>query len=607
MEKSPARRVATHDRAEGVYRSRPGIMDRAQSKRISMLENSVAKAEKRTRKSPPAASVYPAAFCRQLLPEAMMKVQFLGAAQTVTGSCYMIEACGKRFCIDCGMHQGNKAIDARNREIEVYRPTDIDFVLITHAHIDHSGLLPRIVRDGFNNPVYCTKATSELLDLMLQDSAHIQEMEAQWEAKKYMRRGLKNPPAALYTVEDAQKAVSLFSAVDYHKTFEPAPGIRVTYYDAGHILGSGSVRIEADEDGKTTSLIFSGDIGRPQALIVRSPESPPQADYVFMESTYGDRDHKNEETSDQELAEAIAYSYGKGEKVIIPAFAVERTQEVLYCLHTLSKQGKLPEDMPVYVDSPLAIRATEVFERNRELFDDAAQKLLNNGDNPFALPNLRYTLSVAESQAINDYKGPAIVISASGMCNAGRVRHHLRHNIWKPGASIVFVGYQAVGTPGRKIVEKAKKITLFGEDMDVAARIFTINGFSGHAGQSQLLDWLAPLAHNCAQVVLTHGEIKAQETLAGLIRQRFGLKPRIAAYLEEMVLDGCEVTATVTHETKAHPRVDWGFLTGEVERKWDMFKGKLADVEARPWVEQTDLQEALEKMDYALTRLISRM
>ena len=536
-----------------------------------------------------------------------MKVQLLGAAQTVTGSCYMIEACGKRFCIDCGMHQGNKAIEARNRETEVYRPTDIDFVLITHAHIDHSGLLPKLVREGFDNPVYCTKATSELLDLMLQDSAHIQEMEALWEAKKYMRRGLKNPPAALYTVADAQKAVTLFSAVDYHKTFEPAPGISVTYYDAGHILGSGSLRIEAAENGKTTSLIFSGDIGRPQSLIVRSPENPPQADYVFMESTYGDRDHKDEDLSDQELADAIAYSYGKGEKVIIPAFAVERTQEVLYCLHVLNKKGLLPADMPVYVDSPLAIRATAVFERNRELFDDAAQKMLNNGDNPFSLPNLRYTLSVTESQAINDYKGPAIVISASGMCNAGRIRHHLRHNIWKPGASIVFVGYQAVGTPGRKIVEKAKKITLFGEDMDVAARIFTINGFSGHAGQSQLLEWLAPLVHNCAQVVLTHGESKAQETLAKLIHERFAVTPHIAAYLEEMTLVGCEVAETITHETKAHPKVDWNFLTDEVERKWGMFKGKLADVEARPWVEQTDLHEALEKMDYALTRLISRM
>ena len=443
-----------------------------------------------------------------------MKVQFLGAAQTVTGSCYMIEACGKRFCIDCGMHQGNKAIEERNRNPRPYAPGNIDFILVTHAHIDHSGLLPLMVREGFSKPIYCTKATSELLDIMLQDSAHIQEMEAQWEAKKYSRRGLKNPPAALYTTEDALKTAGLLHPVAYHEDFEPAPGIKVTYYDAGHILGSGSLRLEVTEDDKTTSIIFSGDIGRPQALIVRDPESPPKADYIFMESTYGDRNHKDEDISDQELADAIAYSYSKGEKVIIPAFAVERTQEILYCLHILQSKGKLPADMPVFVDSPLAIRATEVFRRNRELFAEDVQKMLHQGDDPFELPNLRYTLDAAESQSINDYKGPAIIISASGMCNAGRVRHHLKHNIWKPGASIVFVGYQAVGTPGRKIVEKASKITLFGEDMDIAARIYTINGFSAHAGQDQLLSWLDPLVHDKANVVLVHGEEK--ETLAAI-------------------------------------------------------------------------------------------
>ena len=536
-----------------------------------------------------------------------MKVQFLGAAKTVTGSCYMIEACGKRFCVDCGMHQGNKAIEQRNRDVKPYQPENIDFVLITHAHIDHSGLLPLLAKNGFDKPVYCTKATSDLLEIMLQDSAHIQEMEAQWEAKKYDRRGLKNPPAALYTVEDAQKAATLFQAVDYHKTFEPAPGIRVTYYDAGHILGSGSLRLEAEEDGKTTSMIFSGDIGRPQSLIVRDPENPPRADYVFMESTYGDRNHKNESTSTEELAEAVAYSHARGEKVIIPAFAVERTQEVLYCLHMLNSQGKLPEDMPVFVDSPLAIRATEIFERNRELFDEDAKALLGSGDDPFSLPNLHYTLSTAESQAINEISGPAIVISASGMCNAGRIKHHLKHNIWRPGASVVFVGYQAVGTPGRKLVEQAKKITLFGEDMEVKARIFTINGFSGHAGQSQLLDWLAPLTGDGTQVVLVHGENSAQTTLAGLIQERFSLAPLIPEYLEEMVLEGGRVAQTVLHKSQAHPKVDWNFLTGELERKWDMFKGKLADVEGRPWVEQTELQEALAKMDYAMTRLLSRM
>ena len=536
-----------------------------------------------------------------------MKVQFLGAAQTVTGSCYVIEACGKRFCVDCGMHQGNKAIEERNRDASVYRPEALDFILVTHAHIDHSGLLPLMVKEGYAKPIYCTRATGELLELMLQDSAHIQEMEAQWEAKKFSRRGLSNPPEALYTTEDALKTNELLHTVEYHSEFEPAPGIKVTYYDAGHILGSGTLRIEAHEDGKTTSLIFSGDIGRPQALIVRDPETPPQADYIFMESTYGDRNHKNESTSDAELADAIAYSYGKGEKVIIPAFAVERTQEILYCLHVLRSQGKLPDDMPVFVDSPLAIRATEVFKRNRDLFDEDATRLLNKGEDPFELPNLRYTLNVAESQAINDYKGPAVVISASGMCNAGRIKHHLKHNIWRPGASIVFVGYQAVGTPGRKIVDKARTITLFGEDMEVAARIYTIGGFSAHAGQSQLLDWLKPLAAQGSQVVLVHGEEKAQSILAGLIKDQFGITPLIPAYLEEMMLEGSEVRQTVLHEAKAHPRVDWDFLTSEVERKWGMFKDRLADLEQRPWVEQTDLQDALEKMDYALTRLISRM
>ena len=536
-----------------------------------------------------------------------MKVQFLGAAQTVTGSCYMIEACGKRFCIDCGMHQGNKAIEERNRNPRPYAPGNIDFILVTHAHIDHSGLLPLVVREGFSKPIYCTKATSELLDIMLQDSAHIQEMEAQWEAKKYSRRGLKNPPAALYTTEDALKTAELLHPVAYHEDFEPAPGIKVTYYDAGHILGSGSLRLEVTEDDKTTSIIFSGDIGRPQALIVRDPESPPKADYIFMESTYGDRNHKDEDISDQELADAIAYSYSKGEKVIIPAFAVERTQEILYCLHILQSKGKLPADMPVFVDSPLAIRATEVFRRNRELFDEDAQKMLHQGDDPFELPNLRYTLDAAESQSINDYKGPAIIISASGMCNAGRVRHHLKHNIWKPGASIVFVGYQAVGTPGRKIVEKASKITLFGEDMDIAARIYTINGFSAHAGQDQLLSWLEPLVHDKANVVLVHGEEKAQTTLSGLIKEKFGVTPLVPGYMEEMILEGHQVAQTVQHEALAHPRINWDFLTDEVERKWGMFKGKLADVEQSPWVQQTELQDALAKMDYALTRLLSRM
>ena len=465
-------------------------------------------------KNPPLASGK-----QNITPEHPMKVQFLGAAQTVTGSCYMIEACGKRFCIDCGMHQGNKAIEERNRNPRPYAPGNIDFILVTHAHIDHSGLLPLMVREGFSKPIYCTKATSELLDIMLQDSAHIQEMEAQWEAKKYSRRGPKNPPAALYTTEDALKTAELLHPVAYHEDFEPAPGIKVTYYDAGHILGSGSLRLEVAEDDKTTSIIFSGDIGRPQALIVRDPESPPKADYIFMESTYGDRNHKDEDISDQELADAIAYSYSKGEKVIIPAFAVERTQEILYCLHILQSKGKLPADMPVFVDSPLAIRATEVFRRNRELFDEDAQKMLHQGDDPFELPNLRYTLSAAESQSINDYKGPAIIISASGMCEAGRIRHHLKHNLWRPECTILFVGYQAVGTLGRTLIEGATTVKLFGEPIEVQAEICQLTGMSGHADRDGLLRWVNAFTEKPKRVFVMHGEDEVEnifvDTLTG--------------------------------------------------------------------------------------------
>ena len=497
-----------------------------------------------------------------------MRVQFLGAAQTVTGSCFVIEACGRRFCVDCGMHQGNKAIEARNRDASVYDPANIDFVLLTHAHIDHSGLLPMLVKEGFKGDIYCTPATGELISLMLEDSAHIQEMEALFELKKYTRRGLKNPPQALYTTEDAQKTAQLVQTVSLGEELRPAPGIRVKFYEAGHILGSSSLRLEVDEDDKTTSIIFSGDIGRPQALIVRDPETPPQADYVFMESTYGDRNHKSAENSLEELTKAIEYSYSRGEKVIIPAFAVERTQEMLYCLHELNR---------------------------------------SRGEDPFELPNLHYTLSREESEAINAYDKPAIIISASGMCNAGRIKHHLKHNIWRPGASIVFVGYQAVGTPGRSLVDGAKKLTLFGEDMEVKAKLYFINSFSAHAGQSQLLDWLSPLASGKPQVVLVHGELKAQNILAGLIKERFGLEPLIPGHLEELTLQGRNVEDIQLNTSKGYPKVNWDFLTSELERKWAMFKSRLEDIDNRPWEEQTTLQEAMAKMDYAMTRLLSKL
>ncbi|MDR0466035.1 MAG: MBL fold metallo-hydrolase, partial [Deltaproteobacteria bacterium] len=463
-----------------------------------------------------------------------MKVTFLGAARTVTGSCFMIEAAGARFAIDCGLHQGNKAIEERNRNTAKYQPDKIDFILLTHAHIDHSGLLPRLASEGYDKPVYCTPPTQELAEFMLQDGAHIQEMEAAWRSQRYARRDQQDVVEPLYTMEDALKVIPLFKHVNYHETFEPHPGVQVCFYNSGHILGAAAIHLTIVENGSSIRLLFSGDHGRQGALISQEPELPPETDYLFVESTYGDRDHKGEEHTLEELAEAIAYSHKTRDKVIIPAFAVERTQEVLYCLHALLGQGKLPADMPVFVDSPLAIRATSVFRRHQAYFDPSAKGLLAQGEDPFNLPNLKYTMSAAESQAINELKGPAVIISASGMCNAGRIKHHLRHNLWKAGTSLVFVGYQGIGTPGRKIVDGGKSISLFGDELAVKARVFTIGGFSGHAGQSRLLKWIGAAVRPDLRIVLVHGEAKAQDILAGLIREKFQLTPIVPDYREEL-------------------------------------------------------------------------
>ncbi len=536
--------------------------------------------------------------------EGIMKVRLLGAAQTVTGSCYMIEACGARFTVDCGMHQGNKTIEERNFNTDLYDAPHIDFILMTHAHIDHSGLLPRMVREGFNKPVYCTGPTLNLLNIMLLDSAHIQEMEAKFRAEKYKRRGKKTLPPLLYSTEDAEKTLPLLQEVFYAKSFEPHPGITVTYYDAGHILGSAYIYIEAVENGKTTTVLFSGDLGKPNTLIVCDPTPPKPADYVFMESTYGDREHNESVDATTELGEAIAYSYGNGEKVIIPAFAVERTQEILYCLHNLYKDGKLPKDMPIYVDSPLAIRATKVFHNYTDLFDDEAKALLAKGEDPFELPHLNFTMQAGESRNINEVAGPAIIISASGMCNAGRIRHHLRNNIWKPGASIVFVGYQGVGTPGRKIVEKAKSITLFGDDIPIAAKIFTIGGFSAHAGQSQLLEWIKPAATKGSRIILTHGEAKGQVALAKRLEELYNSEVLIPSYLEELELLPDALPRLTKHEDVSK-HVDWAFLSHELEGKMQTLQGKMQDVDKKSWEEQVELRERMASLNYELTKLIA--
>ena len=537
-----------------------------------------------------------------------VNVEFLGAAQTVTGSCTVLNVNGRRFAVDCGMHQGNKAIEARNWETKLYSPADLDFILITHAHLDHTGLLPRLVKEGFKGRIYCTPPTADFLGLMLQDSAHIQEVESAYQSVLRSRKG-KKAVEPLYNQEDVLNTLPFVHAVEYNQPFEPMPGVSVNYRDAGHILGSAFLEIKISQGGdKDLRLIFSGDLGRPGALLVRDPEEPATADYLFLESTYGDRDHKNEGNSLDELAEAIDYSYKNGQKVIIPAFALERTQDVLYCLNELKKQGKLPRDIPIYLDSPLAIKVTEVFKRHVRYMDKEVQEVLEDAASLKGL-NLRFTPTKEESQAINADTGPAIIISASGMCNAGRVKHHLKHNLWKPGAAVIFVGYQAVGTPGRLLVDGASSIRLYNEDVLVKAKIFTIGGFSGHAGQSQILAWVKEFANPHMQVVLLHGEEKAQETLKGLLAERMGLNVHIPQYLEEMTLEpGLEpVTTLLPEAVTMQPRVDWDFLLQETDSKMVQLKDRLANIRNRPWVDQQSAKEKLLELHSDLLSLMAQL
>ena len=541
--------------------------------------------------------------------ESGMKISFLGAARTVTGSCYVIEAAGARFAVDCGMHQGNPAIEERNRQTALYRPAEMDFVLLTHAHIDHSGLLPRLAGEGLKGTIYCTPPTLDLVSLMLEDSAHIQEMEQEWKHNHNKRRGAKrDEDKALYTTEDARKAVELMRTADFGKTFEPHPGIKVTYRYAGHILGAAFLELEITDQGKTTRLVFSGDLGRPGALLLHDAEHPAPPDWLFVESTYGDRDHKGEHDTLNELAQAISYSYHRKEKVIIPSFAVGRTQELLYSLILLRNRNQLPADMPIFVDSPLAIRATEVFEKYAQTLRTPELEGLSLHDGSY---NIHFTLNSTESQALNVMRGPAIILSASGMCNAGRIKHHLKHNIWREGASIVFVGYQAVGTLGRKIVDGADKIRLFNDDLAVAAKIFTINGFSAHAGQSQLLDWILPMAKAGSRVVLIHGEPKAQETLSALIKKESGkedLEILIPDYLEEMTLEpGHKASMELPGVARQRPRVDWNFLIADMETRLAQLRERQERAETLPWEEQTELRDRLSEINRELSVFLSRI
>ena len=533
-----------------------------------------------------------------------VKIKFLGAARTVTGSCFILEARGHRFAVDCGMHQGNRAIERRNWDTTPYEPEGIEFFLITHAHIDHTGLLPRMVREGFRGPIYATIPTKDLLSIVLMDSAHLQEMDANWKNKRQLRQG-GGRITPLYTTKDAEATLPLCKGMPYEQPFEPFPGLKVNFRDAGHILGASLIELWLEEKGRNIKLVFSGDIGRPAQLLMADPSVVTEADFLFVESTYGDRDHKNEDDTLSELAEAIAYSYKNREKVVIPAFAVERTQEMMYSLYLLSREGRLPADMPIFIDSPMAIHVTEIFRSHTDYLDDETRALIDRGENPLRLPQLHLSLTTEESMAINELQGPAIIISAIGKADAGRNRHHLRHNLWRSGASDVYVGFQAQGTTGRKIVDGAKTIRLFNEDIAVQAKVFTINGFSAHAGQSQLLDWLGHFVSRQMQVFLVHGEYAAQQVLAARIRERYGFEAVIPDYLEEIELKPGEELQRLSCPEKAAPRIDWEALLSDMDTGLARLRERKARMDGKPWVEQTEIRDRLADLNRSLSAVIA--
>jgi len=507
----------------------------------------------------------------------MIKITCFGGAGSVTGSNYLIETSdGKRLIVDCGLFQGSREEERRNWDDWGYDPAQIKNVILTHAHIDHSGRIPKFVKDGFRGRIIASPPTVELSQIMLLDSAHVQEMEAEWHTKRN-RRQARQRMEPLYTTEDARESLRYLSSTEPDQVIDVEPGIRARFRTAGHILGSSIAELWIEDDGKVMKIVFSGDLGGQDPLIVEKPFEIGEAHYLFIESTYGGRTHRPLEESKAELLEAIQYAVAHHEKVIIPAFAVERTQEILYLLGEFSRAGKLP-NIPVYLDSPLAIKATEIFRNNKKYYDEHARALVAKGLDPFDVPNLKMTLTTRDSIEINEYQGSAIIIAGNGMCTAGRITHHLKHNLWRAGASVVIVGFQGQGTTGRQIVDGAKSVTIFGEKIAVRAKVFTIGGLSAHADQRDLLAWVAPFAKKAKpKVFVVHGEPMACQALAAEIKKRYGLEVFVPGSKEVLKLGPREgVFEIVPHITPVDQRQTMVRVAAELESEIATLREQLA-------------------------------
>ena len=453
-----------------------------------------------------------------------MKLTFLGATHEVTGSCTLLEVCGKYGLIDCGMEQGKDIFE--NQEIPV-NPAEIDFVLLTHAHIDHSGKLPLLYKNGFRGPIYATEATCSLCSIMLRDSAHIQEFEADWRNRKAKRKDAE-PYVPLYDINDAEGTIQKLRPCHYGEMIRVAEGVTIRFTDVGHLLGSACIEIWTQEDGVEKKVVFSGDIGSPHHPLIRDPQTVAEADYVVVESTYGDRLHdKTVPDYVGYLADVIQRTLDRGGNVVIPSFAVGRTQELLYYIREIKQRGLVKEhnDFPVYVDSPLAIEATSIFlQCDPDIFDDETREVLKQGYNPIFFPGLITAVTSEESKMINFNNEPKVIISASGMCEAGRIRHHLKHNLWREDSTILFVGYQAVGTLGRALYEGAESVKLFGEEVAVHAEITYIPGISGHADKDGLIAWMQGFTKKPQMVFVNHGEDEVTDSFAKCLHDEHGFE-----------------------------------------------------------------------------------
>ena len=495
-----------------------------------------------------------------------MKLMFLGAAHEVTGSCTLLEACGKKILVDCGMEQGPDIYENRGLPVP---PAAIDFIFLTHAHIDHSGKLPLLTKNGFCGSVYATTATRDLCAIMLADAAHIQETEAVWKNRRALRSG-EEGYTPMYTLDDVKKLMPQFRVTDYKMAVKPCDGILAVFYDAGHLLGSASIKISVTENGETHHVVFSGDVGTPSRPLLCPPNVPDEADTLIIESTYGDSPRPPQPKDlEQRLAEIIDRTITGGGNVVIPSFAVGRTQELLYMLRRIKEQQLALTDFPVYLDSPLAIEATNIYKETlRSYFDEETNELLDRGVNPIGFDGLHLSVTSDDSKKINADPMPKVIISASGMCEAGRIRHHLKHNLWRPECTVLFVGYQVEGTLGRKLLNGARYVNLFGEDVKVSAHIENLEGISAHADMYQLTDWIASMKKLPKRVYVNHGSDGVCDSFAKIVTERLGIEatapysgdafdPVIGA---QLIVGSRKKVSHVDHKRKGRSSAVWNKL-----------------------------------------------